>query len=119
ARFVLQVEGHAALVAVEVLEVRSLARTARRIAGVHARRGFDLDHIGTPIGELAHRRGAGANPCQIENGEPLERLRSSWKWHSWTLMERFLPSAERAGGPTFPDIVLVVHRGGRVKIASG
>jgi len=34
-------------------------------------------------------------------------------------MERFLPSAERAGGPTFPDIVLVVHRGGRVKIASG
>jgi hypothetical protein len=96
--FFLEVEGHAALVAVEVLKVRPMARAARRIAGFHMRRGLDLDHIGAPIGELAHRRGAGPNPCQIENGEPFERLRSSGKWHPWTLENRLFWPAERAGG---------------------
>src|ERR1019366_3613736 len=40
--------------------------------GITLRR-LDLDHVGTPIGELAHTGRPGAHPRQIDNLEPGER----------------------------------------------
>src|SRR5215472_454998 len=106
---ILEVARDAALVAVQVLEVGALARAARRIAGLEARRRLDLDHVGAPVGQLAHAGGAGSNPGQVQHREPFERARSFGK-HSGTLVSASYRQAERAGGRTFPDIAGDVHR---------
>ena len=67
---VLEVEGEAALVAVQVLEVGPVPRPAQPAVALG---GFDLDHLGAPVGELAHRRGSGAHARQIEDLEAGER----------------------------------------------
>ena len=69
----LQVERDAALVAMQVLKVRSFARAAHRLFGV--RRRFDLDDVGAPVGKLAHAGRPGAHARQIEHGKARERLR--------------------------------------------
>src|SRR5204862_727863 len=61
----------AALVAVQVLEIEAVAPRAGHIAAVAAR--FDLDDLGAPIGELAHRGRPGAGMRQIEHGETGQR----------------------------------------------
>src|SRR6516165_6493638 len=71
----LQVERQAPLVAMQVLEIEALAPRAGNIAPRFARR-LDLDDIGAPIGELAHRGRPGASMTQIENGKTGERQRS-------------------------------------------
>jgi hypothetical protein len=48
----LQVEAQAALVAVEVLEIRPVTCPARRVAWLKLSRHFDLDDIGTPVSKL-------------------------------------------------------------------
>jgi hypothetical protein len=53
----LQVQRDGALVAMEVLEVRTLARAARRLARRERGRLLDLDHIGAPVRELTHAGG--------------------------------------------------------------
>src|SRR5258708_6463867 len=58
----LQVECDAALVAVQVLEVETMARAAEILRFVGIRRRLDLDDVGTPIGQMAHASGAGARP---------------------------------------------------------
>jgi hypothetical protein len=68
----LQVERDAALVAMQVLKIRSVARPAHRLFGV--RRRLDLDDIGAPIGELARAGRPGPHPRQIEHGETRKRL---------------------------------------------
>ena len=68
----LQVEGQAALVAVQILKVKALASRAGDIAPRFARR-LDLDHIGAPIGELAHRCRPGASMTEVENSEAGQR----------------------------------------------
>jgi len=52
-----QVERDAALVAMEVHEIRAVARSAEAFAALAAIRHLDLDDIGAPIGELAHAGG--------------------------------------------------------------
>ena len=71
----LQIEGQAALVAMQVLEIEPVAPRAGDIAPRLARR-LDLDDIGAPIGELADRGRPGAGMTQIENGKTGERQRS-------------------------------------------
>ena len=69
----LQVQRHAALVAVDVAEVAAFARAADAFAFVHRRRHLDLDDLRAPVGELADRRRAGANAGEVEDGEVRER----------------------------------------------
>ena len=70
----LEVQGQAPLVAVQVLEVRSGARAAEPVA-VRALIGqLDLDHVGAPVGELAHAGRAGAHARQVDHGEARQRL---------------------------------------------
>src|SRR5205085_824758 len=59
------------LIAMQILEIGTVAAAARRV-GVLARR-LDLDHIGAPIGELAHRGRAGAVGGQVNDGKAIER----------------------------------------------
>ena len=65
----LRFERQAALVAMQVLEVRtvSLAPQAR----VAVRR-FDLDDVCPPVGQLTHSGGAGTNARQVDDLEPGE-----------------------------------------------
>ena len=68
-----QVQRQAALVAVQVLKIRTVARTAEPFAG--AGRRLDLDHLGAPIGKLAHCRRTGADAGQVDDLEPGKRQR--------------------------------------------
>ena len=61
-----QVERQAALVAVQVLEIGAMARPP---APRRARRRFDLDHLGAPVGQLAHRGRTGAHARQVQHLE--------------------------------------------------
>ena len=70
---VLEVQGHRPLVAVEVLEVRSVPCAPHPAGLVDGLGGFDLDDVGTPVRELAHGGRTGAHPCQIEHREARER----------------------------------------------
>ncbi len=72
APLVLQVEGDRALVAVQVLEVRTVARAAHRLA-LDARRRFDLDDVRPEIGELAHAGGPCAHARKIEDAKARKR----------------------------------------------
>jgi hypothetical protein len=93
----LQVEGHAPLVAVQILEVGPFSRTAGRVAALLVGRHFDLDDIRAPIGELTHAGRSGADPCQIEHGEAGKCLRSFTKWHVWTAPSGVQPDILRIG----------------------
>ena len=79
----LQIERHAALVAVQVLKVAALARAAHRL--FQAGRRLDLDDIGAPIGELAHAGRSRADAGEIEYRESRKRFRSVGKRHCWRL----------------------------------
>src|SRR6185503_12527592 len=59
-----QVELEAPLVAMEVLEVRAVAR-----AGDAVLRPFDLDDVGAPVGEDAAAVRAGARPREVDDLE--------------------------------------------------
>ena len=69
----LEIQRQAALVAVQVLKIGTVTRTAETFAGPGRR--LDLDHLGAPIGELAHRRRTGADAGQVEDLEPGKRQR--------------------------------------------
>ena len=69
----LQVQRHRALVAVQVLEVRTLARTPEPLAFAHVIRHLDLDAVRAPVGELAHAGRTGAHAGEIEHGEAVQR----------------------------------------------
>ncbi len=57
----------------QILEIGTVAAAAGGV-GVLARR-LDLDDVGAPIGELAHRRRPGAVGGQIDYLEAVERQR--------------------------------------------
>jgi hypothetical protein len=68
----LEIERDRALVAVQVLKVRPVARPAHiHVAGT--RRHLDLDAVGAPVGEIAHGGRSGAHPRQIEHGKAGKR----------------------------------------------
>jgi hypothetical protein len=75
----LEVERHRLLVAVQVLEVEAVPAAAHRI-GVAAWFGrlLDLDHVGAPVGELAHRRRTRAMRGEIEDLDVGERESGHW-----------------------------------------
>ena len=84
----LQIERHAPLVAVQVLKVAAFARAAHRL--FHARRRFDLDDVGAPIGELAHAGRPRSHAGQVENGKARESFRSAGKGHCGRLQRPFI-----------------------------
>ena len=78
----LQVERHRALVAVQVLEVGAVPRTARLLAAGIFRQRVDLDDVGAPVRELPHAGRPGADAGQIEHGEAGQGLRGAREGHS-------------------------------------
>src|SRR5262249_11365720 len=76
----LEVKRDAALVPVQVLEIRAEARPAH-VALFDVFRGFYLDDIRAPVGELAHAGWAGTDPRQIEYGETRQGLGSRARRH--------------------------------------
>ncbi len=64
-----QVEGDAALVAVQVLEIGPMARPPQGGVAFHRGGGFHLDHVGPPVRQLAHAGGPGPHPGQVQHGE--------------------------------------------------
>ena len=79
---VLQIERHCPLVAVQVLEIRTMARPARLLAAGVLYQGVDLDDVGAPIGELAHAGRPGADAGKVEHGETGQGLRGAREGHS-------------------------------------
>ena len=69
----LEIEGDAALVAVQILKIRSVARPAH-VAALDSLRQLDLDDVGAPVRKLAHARRAGADAGQIQHFEAGERF---------------------------------------------
>ena len=65
----LQVQRDAALVAVDVLEVRPVPLPAHAFAGVRLLRRLDLDGVGAPVRELPHAGRARPDASQIEHGD--------------------------------------------------
>src|SRR5262249_14886321 len=70
-----EVQRHAALVPVQVLEVEALTLAADAVA-VAAAGHLDLDGVRAPVDELAHARRAGAGAREIEHVEARERRRA-------------------------------------------
>ena len=65
----LEVERHAALVAMQVLEVGAVAAAESFFT-----RRLDFDDLGAPVGELPHAGRAGPHPRQVDDGKAFERL---------------------------------------------
>src|SRR5262245_878644 len=115
----LQVQRHAALVAMKVLEVRTLAWTAGCLPGHECRRLLDLDNVGTPVSELAHAGRARTDLGQVEDGKTFERTRGAWNRHFLHLSRHsHNPAGLRRAGQTFPDLACVVYRGKARRIGS-
>ena len=74
----LQVQGHCPLVAVQVLEIGAVAPAAGRVDQLAG--GLDLDDLGAPIGELAHRRWPGAMRRQVDDAEVIEGQGGHWRF---------------------------------------
>jgi len=53
----------------QILEVRTLARSARLLAGGILHQGIDLDDVGAPIRKLPHAGWPGADAGEVEHGE--------------------------------------------------
>ena len=64
---VMQIEGQAALVALQVLKVGAGAARAQCSVGIERGRRLDLDHVGAPVRELAYRRRPRPDPGQVEH----------------------------------------------------
>ena len=93
----LEVERDAALVAMQVEEVGTVARAAHHRVLVALLRHLDLDHVGAPVGEVARRRRAGAGPRQIDH---LEAGQGALAFGAHCDITRALPSSMRAAWPT-------------------
>ena len=81
----LQVQGEAALVAMQILEVDPVPRAAGRIRALERRRRLDLEDVRAPIGELPNGRRAGADPRQIEHEKARQSPRCRLKRHWFSL----------------------------------
>lgn len=66
----LQVEGDAALVAVEIGEIRPIARATEAIVLTGR---FNPDHARAPIGQVTDTGRASPGKCQIQNADSVER----------------------------------------------
>ena len=75
-----QVERHGALVAVQVLEVRALARAAELLPAI-LKNCVDLDDIGAPVRQLAYAGRTGPDAGEVEHSEAGEGLRGAREGH--------------------------------------
>ena len=65
-----QIQGHGALVAVEVLKVASLAFALKQhLIGVHARRWLNADHISAKVRQDTNAVGAGPDTRQVQDAK--------------------------------------------------
>jgi hypothetical protein len=72
-RLLLQIQGHRAFVAVEVLKIGPVAVAGDALLDAGRRRQLDLDAVGAPVGELAHAGRARPHAGKIEHFESAER----------------------------------------------
>jgi len=75
----LRISTHSALVRPASVWLNSAfnsSRPADALVRVHARRRFDLDHVGAEIGELPHARRTRAHAREVEDAKARERPRS-------------------------------------------
>ena len=77
----------AALVAMDMLEVRPVPLAAHALAGVDLLRRLDLDDVGAPIGQLADAGGAGAHAGEVEHGEAGQRQHGFAFGIGWRLLQ--------------------------------
>ena len=68
-----QIDGDAALVAMQVLEVGAVARPAGRVARVEVLGRLDLDDVRSPVSKLADAGRSRADPGEIEHREAGQR----------------------------------------------
>jgi len=66
---IFEIQRHRALVAVQVLEIRAMARAARLFACSILQQRIDLDDIGAPIRQLPHAGRPGSDAGEIKHGE--------------------------------------------------
>src|SRR4029077_19577979 len=92
----LEVERHTALVAVQVLKIRALARASHLI--FDAGRGFDLDDVGAPIGELANAGRARTHAAEVEHRKACQSFRRTGKRHCRSLRSAFTGINTRYAG---------------------
>ena len=64
---ILQVQGQAALVALQVLKVRRVAGRPESAVGLHAFGRLDLDDVGAPIAQLPRRRWPGTHTGDVQD----------------------------------------------------
>jgi hypothetical protein len=69
----LQVEAKRSLVAVKVLEVGAVPVFPGHSRHVRVGRRLYPDHVGTPVGQLAHAGGSGAGDGEIDHAHVVER----------------------------------------------
>ncbi len=69
----LQVQRDGALVAMQVLEIRTVAAAHQFADLVVSRRRLDPDHVGAPVGQRAHAGRAGARQGQVDDLEARQR----------------------------------------------
>jgi hypothetical protein len=78
---IFQIERHRALVAVQILEVGTVARAARLLSGGVLRQRIDLDDIRSPVRQLPHAGRSGPDAGQVENGKAGKGLRGTMEGH--------------------------------------
>ena len=71
---IFQVERDGALVAVQVLEVRTMAWATQLFAARILQQGVDLDDVGAPVRQLPHTGRARPDPGEVEHGEAGQGL---------------------------------------------
>src|SRR5262249_37410408 len=67
-----EIEGHALLAAMQVLEVETVAIASHAVTGAPTGH-LDLDGPGAPVHELPHARGSGASAGEVEDGVAGQR----------------------------------------------
>src|SRR4029077_433616 len=109
-------------VAVQVLEVETLARAAGSIAALFVRRHLDLDDVGPPIGELADASGSRADTGQVEHSETGKGLRRFGNSHRRHTAGRYRSGEHSPIKPTLstaPCGVGAIARGDRKRGVEG
>ena len=105
----LQIERHAAFVALKILKIGAFARATRALAVDEMWWRLDLDDVGTPIAELTNAGRPRANASEIKHGKAGKGLGGPGKRH-FDGSGVAISTQNWIFGLTFPDLSFLVHR---------
>ena len=103
-RLVFQVQRDGALVAMQVLEIRAVARAAQRSPRSFFRR-VDLDDVRAPIGELPH----GGGPARTRVRSRTIKRERAWDARGADTRTFSEKRGRRESGATIPDPAWLVY----------